>query len=585
MKTAYPNVWGDGALFAGSGYDSATDYTHPFVGRLLKDDIGIEVYSLKERGKGGLVPSFLFSIAGKGISNSNYDEGASIVAGDHVSLLWDNGRTAAITILEHGVYALTVQGIAGARLQWHLSNPLIRCALCTEEAVFTTDQGTIEAPGTRRKTTWIIRLAYGDASSMENRNVHGDAARRLPARIGSTLDFFDRLPVPDGISDDRQSTYAKAASVLKLNVESAQGKMSVPWTTPDKWPHRQMWIWDSAFHALGWNYIDRDMAYNAIAAVVERVHEDGFLPLCMDPHTDRVGHETQPPVLGWALDKLLDAGTMDVAKVDFVYPRLSRFIKWLLEHRSQTDSGLLGWHKKEHDPRCRCGESGWDNSNRFDHDGPDDNIDLVSFVVNELSVLEVMAQRLAKVKHAAIWQSQRERLTALANKKMWCEEDGLYYDLDQSGNFVRLKTAACFYPLTAGIPDQRRAARLVSNLRNEKLFWTRMPVPTLSPSESAFEKDMWRGPTWINNDYLIACGLERYGFRAEARALAESVAGEVERWYRTTGCLMEYYDCEGQEDPRFMARKGSRTEGIRVIRDYGWSAGLYLAFVNEFLTD
>ena len=44
-------------------------------------------------------------------------------------------------------------------------------------------------------------------------------------------------------------------------------------------------------------------------------------------------------------------------------------------------------------------------------------------------------------------------------------------------------------------------------------------VPSISRSQPEFySKDMWRGPVWININYLIARGLERYGFREEAGA-------------------------------------------------------------------
>ena len=47
-----------------------------------------------------------------------------------------------------------------------------------------------------------------------------------------------------------ESLYYKALSINKVNVHSPEGKIAYKWTTPDRVPHKHMWLWDSAFHAL-----------------------------------------------------------------------------------------------------------------------------------------------------------------------------------------------------------------------------------------------------------------------------------------------------------------------------------------------
>jgi glycogen debranching enzyme len=354
------------------------------------------------------------------------------------------------------------------------------------------------------------------------------------------------------------------------------------WTTPDRTPHRQMWIWDSAFHALGWKYLDATMARQAIFAVLERTHENGFIPISMDPISDRLNGESQPPILAWALDRVLAVERMEPKARAWAYGKLSAFLEWMGRERTGAGRGLLGWLKAEDSVTCRCGESGWDNSTRFDHPGPDDHIDLVSFAANEYAVLSRMAASLGKKSESERWEKRRQALAARVNELMWCEEDGLYYDLDQAGKFIRVQSAACFYPLAAGIPTPERAARLRAALLDPKRFATKVPVPSISPAEKAFEKDMWRGPMWVNSNYLIADGLRCYGFEADAKRLVGKTLAEISRWYQRTGVLCEYYDVDGKEDPRFQLRKASRTEGLRVIRDYGWTASLAMAMAREF---
>ena len=67
------------------------------------------------------------------------------------------------------------------------------------------------------------------------------------------------ITAPPAPSDDpvAAATYAKALAVLKANVYSPQGDLPCHWTTPDRWPHRHMWLWDSAFHAIALRWLSR----------------------------------------------------------------------------------------------------------------------------------------------------------------------------------------------------------------------------------------------------------------------------------------------------------------------------------------
>lgn len=59
-------------------------------------------------------------------------------------------------------------------------------------------------------------------------------------------------------------------------VYSPEGRIHHRWTTPDRWPHRQMWLWDSAFHAIDWWHIDLALAQEAILAAFDMQAPDGL---------------------------------------------------------------------------------------------------------------------------------------------------------------------------------------------------------------------------------------------------------------------------------------------------------------------
>lgn len=113
--------------------------------------------------------------------------------------------------------------------------------------------------------------------------------------IAKRSEWLDSIDLPVGLSESRAKTLPKALSQLKTQIYSPEGKITNHWSTPDRWPHRDMWLWNSVFHAAGLRHINPDLAQDIIDSVLELQGEDGFIPHMGTPyhHSDI----TQPPVL------------------------------------------------------------------------------------------------------------------------------------------------------------------------------------------------------------------------------------------------------------------------------------------------
>jgi hypothetical protein len=124
---------------------------------------------------------------------------------------------------------------------------------------------------------------------------------------------------------------------------------------------------------------------------------------------------------------------------------------------------------------------------------------------------------------------ERSRKTAQAiEKKLWDEERGIYVDYDLvSDRPIEVYFAANFSPLFAGIPDEKRAKRLVDALENDGFGLADesiTPVPSYDIHGLGFSPvTYWRGPVWLNINWILMHGLEDYGYREHADRLRKSI--------------------------------------------------------------
>jgi putative isomerase len=542
--TYLPNVWGDNILFAFSGMDGETSWAHPMVALTRSDPPGL------------VFPWYDVTL--------HFPDGTRV----------RETRLAGNDVLDLDLVDSQGQGIA-----WRVTY-LDRRTLLGETSPALLP--VIEGPEDR--TMALVTRPHGDGLRFALAHYAGgkDVARQnawaalnadFEALFASRLSFFERLPpLPEDTSPQMARLYAKACSVLKVNTMTPECKIVHRWTTPDRWPHRHMWLWDSAFHAPAYARLDPAWGHDALLAVLKMQREDGFIAHMMRPmDTSEI---TQPPVLAWSCWQVYQV-TRDQAFLTTTYPALCRYLEWNLRHRDWNRNGLLGW-LIESNRQSRSGESGMDNSPRFDGQGAWDHVDFNAYAVSDMRCVARIARELGKEAQAAQWEHRASALAARMNRFLWDEESGFYYDRSVDGEWLRLKSNAGFLPMWAGVASPQQAVRLAEHLADPAEFWVPFPVPTIAADEPAHEADMWRGPTWVNLNGLICLGLERYGYHDLAAEIRDRTLAEVDRWYQALGCLYEYYDCRGQAPPPQLNRKGAPGSaggaGFGVIADYNWTA-------------
>lgn len=584
-----PDIWGGGQLFAFSGLDGETGWP-ALVAVTLEDRVGLDFYS-------GARPRMWLALETK----TKFADGSpkapfaaikpTVVAGDVIVIQLEVERNAGCLLRLACIDRNTMLGEVSAAapgvrpyVVLDFTPPGVEADPgCAGEVIFAAE-GDAAAPrwlGSGQQAFRLrsprarLAIALDTGKSARQELLQSPLSASADDICGARMAFFDRLPDLHGAHDLRRRAYAKAQSVLKVNLESPQGRIPTHYGVPDRAPQRQMGLWETAFHAFGYARLDMAIARETLLAALSQAQDDGFLPSRITPDGERA-EITQPPLLGWAAWALQSVGP-DLDFLARCYPPLCRYLRWDLAHRDRDGDGLLEW--------AGAAESGMDNSPRFDDGADFAAVDFNAFAAAEAAALGDIAEALGNDDDARTWRAEHARRAEAIEGRLWCEDDGIYYDRRPDGEFVRVKTCASFAPLFAGVASAERARRLAEHLSDGAQFWPLFPVPSVALDEATYSDDMWRGPAWLNYSFLLLHGLRRYGFDQLADELRERCLEQVSKWYGREGTLFEFYDPTGRTAPRRLRREGRvathRAGGTPVITDYNGTAAIYVALAGE----
>lgn len=345
-----------------------------------------------------------------------------------------------------------------------------------------------------------------------------------------------------------------------------------------------VYLWDSAFISLIWRYWDSAVALDVLRSVVLAREGDKLQHVVADFVRSEF---TQPPLIAWALvrtDLYLSLGNSELREF---YVALKAYNGWLNRNR-QLPCGLYYW--------LHPYESGVENSPRFssrDEKTLSDTRhfaapDFSSYMVLQCEALVRMAAVLAEPDDQQHFADEAARIRRLMEKWLWHEGDGLYFDWDtRAQRHIRSRTIACLLPLAAGVPSPERLRRLCGAIMDANRFGCLIPLPSVAREDPDFEKDMWRGPVWINTAFLVLEGLRRYGCHSQYCDLAWRLCEGVFRVLQHEHQVYEFYDPDYFHTDELQRKKGNRwkafTLGTGPQKDFvGWS-GLVNVLVVEAL--
>ncbi|MEE9610116.1 MAG: DUF547 domain-containing protein, partial [Desulfatiglandales bacterium] len=180
-----------------------------------------------------------------------------------------------------------------------------------------------------------------------------------------------------------------------------------------------------------------------------------------------------------------------------------------------------------------------------------------------LEIGQILNEDIAELQE---WVNQTSKAIS---EDLWCQGCNKFESFDLvAGEYVHTATAASFMPLFAGAAS-RSQAEIVYGYMNSISFCALhqgncFTIPNYDMTKKDFDpKNYWRGPVWININWMISQGLKSYGYKEKADAMKRDMIQLPIRFG-----FHEYFD--------------SQTGQGYGSSNFSWTAALFLDLVYEY---
>ena len=371
-------------------------------------------------------------------------------------------------------------------------------------------------------------------------------------------DWFVRAPE---VEEKYASQYYYAWWILRSGLLSSRYFLTREAMSPSIIHYVGVWQWDAFFHALAYQHIDQLLAENQVRVLLDHQRDDGMIPDAVHdegvitrwklPGSDQEAEVTKPPLLAWIALKLY-AKSRNRDFLEEVYEPIVRWQQWWFDRNDEDRDGIVQYNHPN--------SSGLDDSPLWDEGMPVESPDLNTYLVMQADALAQIAEIIGLADQSAKWRAEAASHTNRMIVHFWDERAHLFWAMHQHRPLQVLTPFSIFPLLTARLPRLMNEQLLAHLIANDE-FWTNYPVPTVACRDPKFDPNqMWRGPTWMNINYLFIEGLMRCGFVDVARTLRDKTL-ELMMQHED---IYEYYNPETGQPPESAAPT------------FGWSSAVFV---------
>lgn len=353
--------------------------------------------------------------------------------------------------------------------------------------------------------------------------------------------------------------------------------------------------WFDLMNVEGWIPREMILGQEALAKVPEEF-------------VTQINTNANPPTFLLTLDFMLQHMRHELLEkhfqvLDKLYPRLEAWFAWFNTTQIGDLPGTYRWRgrdamtTRELNPKTLS--SGLDDYPRASHPNDDErHVDLRCWIAFAARVLADVAEIL-NYPSSKYWETfQYLSDNKLLNKLHWSSDSQAYSDYGLHTDKVVLRKPApppahtqrshaqplemtrvmlenptlrfvdttfgyvSLFPFIIQIvdPDSPQLGQILRNLRNPDLLWTKYGLRSLAKTSPFYMKyntehdpPYWRGPIWINMNYLTVRAAYHYSnvegpYREDARKvydeLRKNVIQNIMKQYKKTGYIWENYDSD-----------------------------------------
>ncbi|EFX84976.1 hypothetical protein DAPPUDRAFT_314562 [Daphnia pulex] len=371
-------------------------------------------------------------------------------------------------------------------------------------------------------------------------------------------------------------------------------------------------LWDEGFHNLIISQWDREISFDIMAHWFDLMNVEGWIPReqilgseararVPDEFVVQRNNQGNPPTFFLVLDAMFknrpvrDISTLELEQLNGMWPRLVSWYNWFNTSLHGPEPGSYYWRGRDtasvRELNPKSLSSGLDDYPRSSHPTPDErHLDLRCWITLAAKVMASIADIIGrdgrKYHEAFVFLSDNK----LLNAQHWSPTAKRYADFGLHSSNVTLRRPKSnpgqpkpdkirvvleeptlryvddtfgyvnLFPLIIEIlqPDSPQLGQLLLDLRSPNLIWTKYGLRSLSKTSPLYNKrntehdpPYWRGPIWINVNYLVVRALHHYSTVEgphQTRAtllyneLRENLIANIFREYKRTGYIWEQYN-------------------------------------------
>ena len=335
-------------------------------------------------------------------------------------------------------------------------------------------------------------------------------------------------------------------------IRPADGYIKYPYLIPAGY-YTQMWDWDGFF--IGVHWANQDPAHakylrDWVLGFASSADKDGYVAGCITPKGPR-------PLFGkFAMKPFLAQGAVIAAQDlhDYewlrpVWPAMQRVLEYRKRTQFDPKWGLWFWDNAM--------QSGADNNAALSNDPNDRSavlaVDASVYAMREYFAMAVLADQLGDSAHARSYRAEANATRRAILRQLWSAKDAMFWNRRRDTSMViRVVSWSNFLPLVDGLLSRDQGRRMIRlHLLNPAQMRSDYGFRSLAKADPAYNNEAiidpysnWRGPVWINANFLDWIAIRRYGFAAESHWLALTLAAELHRDIAKWGSMHEDYSAE-----------------------------------------